>query len=99
MPDDRQMLILVRKLITSNWIDVSLVRIRVIRGVINLQGHVEKVGGRPDEKEGTEAGMRKLDDELHALKGFRGIAYFFDNWIREPTGAWRCTTRKRDDKH
>jgi len=99
MADDRQMTILVRKLITSNWLDVSQIRIRVIRSVINLQGHVEKVGGNPDEKEGTEAGMRKLDDELRALKGFRGIAYFLDNWIRNPTGAWRCTSKKRDEKH
>jgi hypothetical protein len=98
MPDDRQMSILVRKIITSNWLDVSQIRIRVIRGVINLQGHVEKVGGNPDEKEGTEAGMRKLDDELRALKGFRGIAYFFDNWIRDPSGGWRCISKTRDKK-
>ncbi|MBM3858425.1 MAG: hypothetical protein FJ395_02105 [Verrucomicrobia bacterium] len=94
MADDRQMTIQVRKLITSNWIDVSQIRIRVIRGVITLQGHVEKIGGAPGEKQGTEAGMRKLDDELRSLKGFRGLAYFLDNWIRDPTGAWRCTTKK-----
>ncbi len=99
MLDDRQMSILVRKLITSNWLDVSQIRIRVIRGVINLQGHIEKVGSNPDEKEGTETGMRKLDDELRSIKGFRGIAYFFDNWIRYPSGGWRCTSKKRDDKH
>jgi hypothetical protein len=98
MADDRQMTILVRKTITSNWLDASQIRIRVIRGIVNLQGHVEKVGGNPDEKEGTEAGMRKLDDELRALKGFRGTAYFLDNWIRDPTGGWRCTSKKKEKK-
>lgn len=92
------MTIHVRKIITANWIDVSQIRIRVVRGVVNLQGHVEKVGGNPDEREGTEPGMRKLDDELRGLKGFRGIAYFFDNWIREPTGFWRCTSKKKEEK-
>lgn len=98
MPDDHQMAIQVRKLITSNWLDVSQIRIRVIRGVITLQGHVEKLGGSPEEKEGTEAGMRKLDEELRALKGFRGVAYFLDNWIREPTGAWRYMGKKRESQ-
>jgi len=98
MADDRQMSIQVRKLITSNWLDVSQIRIRVIRGVITLQGHVEKIGANPGEKEGTEAGMRKLDEELRALKGFRGVAYLFDNWIREPTGAWRNISKKREEK-
>lgn len=98
MADDRQLTIFVRKLITSNWLDVSQIRIRVTRGVINLQGHVEKVGGSPNERDGTEAGMRKLDDELRTLKGFRGLAYFLDNWIRDPTGGWRCTAKKKDDK-
>lgn len=99
MSEDHQMAVLVRKIITSNWLDVSQIRIRVTRGVINLQGRVEKIGGNPDEKEGTEAGMRKLDDELRSLKGFRGVAYFFDNWIRESNGSWRCISHKKEDKH
>ncbi|MCX7886227.1 MAG: hypothetical protein N3B01_03075 [Verrucomicrobiae bacterium] len=89
------MAVQVRKLITSNWLDVSQIRIRVIRGVITLQGHVEKLGAPSEEKEGTEAVMRKLDEELRALKGFRGVAYLLDNWIREPTGTWRYTGKKR----
>jgi hypothetical protein len=93
---DTDMAAKARKIITSNWIDVSQVRIRVTRCVINLQGHVQTVGGDPDSREGTEGGMRKMDEELRALRGFRGIAYFFDNWQREPTGGWRCLSKKKE---
>ena len=85
-----------RKIITGNWLDVSQIRIRVTRCVINLQGHVQTVGGDPTTREGSEAGLRKLDDELRGLKKFRGVAYFFDNWQRDPTGGWRSLNKKKD---
>lgn len=96
MSDDTDMAVKVRKIITGNWLDVSQIRIRVTRGVINLQGHIQTVGGDPDSRDGTEAGMRKLDDELRTLKKFRGAAYFFDNWQREAAGGWRRIGKKRD---
>jgi hypothetical protein len=92
------MAVKVRKIITGNWLDVSQIRIRVTRGVVNLQGHVVTVGGDAQHPEGSEAGMRKLDDELRSLKGFRGVAYLFDNWIRESAGGWRSLSKKRDRK-
>jgi len=98
MSNDHQMAVLVRKIVTSNWLDVSQIRIRVTRSVVNLQGHVEKIDAPPDQREGNEATMRRLDEEIRALKGFRGAAYFFDNWLRDPTGGWRCTTRKKTPK-
>jgi hypothetical protein len=53
------------------------------------------VDATPDQREATEAGMRKLDDELRTLKNFRGVAYFFDNWMREATGGWRRIGQKK----
>ena len=78
-----------RKLLVGNWFDISLVRIRVTRGVINLQGHAQKTSEGTLDLRQVEASLRKLDDELRSMAGFRGVAYFFDNWIREPTGSWR----------
>ena len=91
---DHQMTVLVRKIVTSNWLDVTQIRIRVTRNVVNFQGHVEKLNAPPKDREGSEIDLRRIDDEIRSLKGFRGAAYFFDNWQRDPTGAWRYTGRK-----
>jgi hypothetical protein len=63
---------------------------------VNLQGHIASVAGDPATAEGTEAVMRRLDDEIRGLKGFRGVSYLLDNWVREPTGGWRYAGRKRE---
>ena len=96
MSQDTDMTIKVRKIVTGNWIDVSQVRIRVTRCVVNFQGHIASVAGDPATAEGTEAGMRRLDDEIRNLKGFRGAAYLLDNWMRESSGGWRYVGKKKE---
>jgi hypothetical protein len=91
------MTVFVRKIVTSNWLDVAQIRIRVTRNVVNFQGHVEKLNAQPKDKEGNEMDLRRIDDEIRALKGFRGVAYFFDNWQRDPVGAWRYTGKKKPE--
>jgi hypothetical protein len=93
---DAQLNSRVRKLIVANWLDISLIRSRVARGVIHLQGHVQKLGEGAHERRQVEQSLRKLDDDLRALPGFRGAAYLFDNWARESTGAWRYLGREKE---
>ena len=96
MSDDTIMTATARKVLTANWFDVSQVRIKCVRGVVNMQGHIEKMSGAQVTPLQIEASLRKMDDSLRALKGFRGAAYFLDNWTRDPTGAWRFSGTKRE---
>ena len=96
MSDDTVMTASARKALTANWFDISLVRVKCVRGVVNLQGHIEKMSGEQATPQQIEASLRRMDDSLRALKGFRGAAYFLDNWSREPTGAWRFSGTKRE---
>jgi hypothetical protein len=96
MSQDTDMSSKVRRIVTGNWVDVSQVRIRVTRGVVNLQGHISSVTGDPATAEGSEADMRRIDDEIRILKGFRGVSHLLDNWVREASGGWRCLGRKRE---
>jgi hypothetical protein len=96
MSDDAKMTSQVRKIVTANWLDISEIRVRVTRGVVHFQGHVKSISGDPQNPEGTEAGMRKLDEDVRNLKGFRGVAYSFDNWLRDTTGGWRQLGKKKD---
>lgn len=92
MSQDTDMTSRVRKIVTGNWVDLSQVRIRVTRGVVNLQGHITSVAGG----EGSEAGMRRIDGEIRALKGFRGVSYLLDNWVHEANGGWRYLGKKKE---
>jgi hypothetical protein len=87
--DDPKLNAATRKLVVSLWFDIALIRVRVTRGVIHLSGHIQKAGGGESDPRQTEASLRKLDEELRAQPGFRGVAFLFDNWNREPTGGWR----------
>jgi len=89
--DDTKLTAAARKIIIGNWFDISLVRVKAIRGVVHLQGHMAKTSGGSADLKQVEAALRKMDDGLRSLKGFRGVAYLFDNWIREATGGWRFT--------
>ena len=83
-----------RKTIISCRLDISLIRVRVTRGVIHLQGTVSRMGGDPKAPETVEPFLDKLDEQLRLLPGCRGFHYSFDNWRREPTGTW-CYSGKR----
>jgi hypothetical protein len=89
MADDVKITSMARKVIVKNWFDVSRVRVRVVRSVIRIQGYFFKLTGSPEEREGDQASLRKLDEDLRAIAGVRGIAYQVDNWIHESSGSWR----------
>lgn len=89
MSEDIKLCAKVRKVIISNWFDISAIRVRVTRGVIYLQGRVRRATDNKDDRDGSKETLRKLDEDLRALSGFRGVTYSFDNWVREMTGAWR----------
>ena len=92
--DDKKILMRARKVIVSNWFDVQQVRIRVTRGVINVQGHIQKIGGTSTDREGSESSLHCLDADLCALPSCRGVCYELDNWIHESSGAWRRRRHK-----
>jgi len=94
MPDDVKMTSLARKMIVRNWFDISRVRVRVTRSVILVSGRIYRLTGGPEEREGSEPTLRKLDDDLRGIPGMRGVAYQLDNWTRESSGAWRKLGQK-----
>ena len=89
MADDVKLTALARKIIVKNWFDVTRLRLRTVRGVIHVQGRIFKLTGTPEEREGDEASLRKLDEELHALAQVRGVCYQLENWICVSAGSWR----------
>ena len=78
-----------RKIVTRNWLDISRLRIRTVRGVIHMQGRIIKLSGGPDDREGDESGMRKLDEDLRVISGVRGVNYQLENWVSVSAGTWR----------
>jgi hypothetical protein len=94
VPDDVKFNSKARRLITANWLDISQIRVRTVRAVVHLQGHVQRIGEDPRNPEANEPFLFKLDEQLRSLPGFRGAHYTFDNWTLEPTGTWRFTGRK-----
>ena len=94
MPSDVQLSARARKIAIACRLDVSRVRIRVARGALHLQGTVSRMGEDAKNPEENSSYLEKLDDQLRALPGSRGVHYAFDNWRREPTGIWRFTGRK-----
>ena len=94
MAEDVKLNARVRKIVTSNWLDISQIRTRVTRGVIHFQGHVTRIGEDPKSPESNEPFLEKLDEQIRSLPGFRGAHFAFDNWRREPTGVWSFTGKK-----
>ena len=91
MADDVKLNAKVRKVIAACRVDLAMIRIRVTRGIVHLSGSVKRMGeGHNDPKENSAA-LEKLDALIRTLPGYRGINYTFDNWRREPTGAWQYT--------
>jgi len=94
MPSDVQLSARARKIAIACWLDVSRVRIRVIRGAVYLQGTVSRLGEDAKNPEGNASCLEKLHEQLRTLPGSRGVHYAFDNWRHEPTGIWCFTGRK-----
>jgi hypothetical protein len=92
--DDVQINSRVRRAVSANWFDITLLRIRTTRGVISIQGRIHKLSEKKDERDGDPSSLKKLHDDLRALRGVRGVNYHLDNWRREPSGNWHCTERK-----
>jgi len=87
--NDVQITAMARKILVRNWMDVSRMRIRAVRGVIHMQGRIAKLTGSADQREGDESGMRKLDEDLRMISGVRGVNYQLENWVCVSTGTWR----------
>lgn len=89
MSEDVKINSLARKIIVKNWLDVSRLRVRTVRGVIHVQGRIYKIAGPPNEREGSESSMIKLDEELHGIARARGVTYQLENWVCASAGSWR----------
>jgi hypothetical protein len=89
MADDVKLTAMARKVIVKNWFDLSRIRIRVVRSVIHVQGRFYKLTGSPEEREGDQNSLRKLDEDFHSISGVRSVAYQIENWVHESSGSWR----------
>lgn len=98
MADDVKLNAKVRKAIASCRFDLARVRIRVTRGIVHMSGSVIRMGEQQGDARSNEAYLEKLDSVLKSLPGYRGINYTFDNWRREPTGAWSYTGKQAAPK-
>ena len=88
MSDDVMMTAAARKILISSRFDVTQVRIKSVRGVITMQGRFEKMAGEKVTMDQMLGTLKRMDDSLRSLKGFRGAAFMLDNWARESTGTW-----------
>ncbi len=95
--EDKELTAKLRRVIVSNWFEVSLMRIRVVRGLVILGGKVNKVGEGAEKPRVISATLRKLDGELRTLRGVRGVNYDFENWVQLPSGAWRLRGLEQDE--
>ena len=96
--DDKDLISKIRRVIVSNWFEVSVMRTRVIRGLVLLSGKVNKQGEGAEKPKVIAGSLRKLDGELRAVRGVRSVSYDFENWVQLPSGAWRIRGQEEDEE-
>jgi hypothetical protein len=76
----------VRRVFAQNWIDVTHISHRTVRGHVHVAGRIITVGG--SDPDGTPALMQRLHDSLLAVSGVEDVEYNLDNWMFDGVG-WK----------
>lgn len=75
-----------RRVLTTMWVDITSVSIRVTRGVVYLTGYLERM--TVSHNDFNDSTLRELDTRLRAIPQTRDVKYQLQNWQRNLRGEW-----------
>ncbi len=84
--EDKLTNVAVRRLLTSHWVDITLVNVRTVGGVVYLRGYLKRMTA--SHQEFHESTLRELDSRLRRVPTVRDVKYQLDNWERKLTAQW-----------
>ena len=84
--EDKQINVAVRRLLTSLWVDITLVQVRTTAGVVYLSGMLKRMTASHQSL--SETVLREMDVRLRKITGVRDVKYQLVNWERKLTGYW-----------
>ena len=73
-------------MLTTMWVDITSVSIRVTRGVVYLTGYLERM--TVSHNDFNDSTLRELDTRLRAIPQTRDVKYQLQNWQRNLRGEW-----------
>ena len=84
--EDKQINVAVRRILTSLWVDITLVQVRTTAGVVYLSGMLKRMTASHQSLSDTV--LREMDIRLRKISGVRDVKYQLLNWERKNTGYW-----------
>ena len=76
----------VRRILTSLWVDITLVNVRTADGVVYLSGHLQRMTA--SHRDFHETTLRELDLRVRRVPCVQDVKYQLDNWERKLTAHW-----------
>ena len=83
--EDKLTNVAVRRILTSLWVDITLVNVRTTGGVVYVSGHLKRMTSSHNQFD--QLGLREMDMRLRKIRGVRDLKYRFDNWRRNVDGG------------
>ena len=84
--EDNQIKTNIRHVLTSGWVDITKVLVRVTGGIAYLSGTLQRM--TQEHQELLPSQLKRLDLSIRSLRGVRGVYYNFDNWKYSVYGTW-----------
>jgi len=90
--EDNQIQVTIRRLLTSFWVDLTAVNIRVTSGNVYLSGTLRRM--THDHREMLPGQLKRLDLSIRSLRDVRAVYYNFDNLSYSVYGTWLSVTKE-----
>ena len=87
--EDKLTNVAVRRILTSLWVDITLVNVRTTGGVVYVSGYLKRMTASHTQFD--QLGLREMDLRLRKIRGVRDLKYRLDNWRRNVDGGWSTT--------
>ena len=85
--EDNQIQVTIRRLLTSCWVDITAVNIRVTAGNVYLSGTLRRM--TQDHRDMLPGQLKRLDLSIRSLRDVRAVYYNFDNLAYSVYGTWQ----------
>ena len=88
--EDNQIQVAIRRILTSCWVDITAVNIRVTHGNVYLSGTLRRM--TKDNRDMLPGQLNRLDLSIRSLRDVRAVYYNFENLSYSVYGTWQPTT-------
>ena len=88
--EDNQIQVAIRRILTSCWVDITAVNIRVTHGNVYLAGTLQRM--TKDNREMLPGQLKRLDMSIRSLRDVRAVYYNFENLSYSVFGTWQSSS-------